>query len=151
MTIVPVWEQLAAYTVIYYVVDTIGDGSGTNGTLSASVERKGMDSYENSEFVSGNTVYDGSTATFTASPDNGYVVQEWQVDGEVQAGNTSNTLTLSASELTADTTVTVQFREIGDKVTISAEKMVKSPAPSQVVWTRLTTWKPVLPWTKARL
>lgn len=38
----------------------------------------------------------------------------------MQAGNTSNTLTLSASELTADTTVTVQFREIGDKVTISA-------------------------------
>ena len=120
VTIVPVWEQLAAYTVGYYVVDTIGDGSGTHGALSASVERKGMDSYENSEFVSGNTVYDGSTATFTASPDNGYIVQEWQVDGEVQAGNTSNTLTLSASELTADTTVTVQFREIGDKVTISA-------------------------------
>ena len=120
VTIDPVWEQLAAYTVGYYVVDTIGDGSGTHGALSASVERKGMDSYENSEFVSGNTVYDGSTATFTASPDNGYIVQEWQVDGEVQAGNTSNTLTLSASELTADTTVTVQFREIGDKVTISA-------------------------------
>ena len=120
VTIVPVWEQLAAYTVTYYVVDTIGDGSGTHGALSASVERKGMDSYENSEFVSGNTVYDGSTATFTASPENGYIVQEWQVDGEAQAGNTSNTLTLSASELTADTTVTVQFREIGDKVTISA-------------------------------
>ena len=120
VTIVPVWEQLAAYTVGYYVVDTIGNGSGTHGALSASVERKGMDSYENSEFVSGNTVYDGSTATFTASPENGYIVQEWQVDGEVQAGNTSNTLTLSASELTADTTVTVQFREIGDKVTISA-------------------------------
>ena len=120
VTIAPVWEQLAAYTVGYYVVDTIGDGSGTHGALSASVERKGMDSYENSEFVSGNTVYDGSTATFTASPENGYIVQEWQVDGEVQAGNTSNTLTLSASELTADTTVTVQFREIGDKVTISA-------------------------------
>ena len=120
VTIVPVWEQLAAYTVGYYVVDTIGNGSGTNGTLSASVERKGMDSYENSEFVSGNTAYDGSTAAFTASPENGYIVQEWQVDGEVQAGNTSNTLTLSASELTADTTVTVQFREIGDKVTISA-------------------------------
>ncbi len=120
VTIAPVWEQLAAYTVGYYVVDTIGDGSGTHGALSASVERKGMDSYENSEFVSGKTVYDGSTATFTASPENGYIVQEWQVDGEVQAGNTSNTLTLSASELTADTTVTVQFREIGDKVTISA-------------------------------
>ena len=120
VTIAPVWEQLAAYTVGYYVVDTIGDGSGTHGALSASVERKGMDSYENSEFVSGNTVYDGSTATFTASPENGYIVQEWQVDGEAQAGNTSNTLTLSASELTADTTVTVQFREIGDKVTISA-------------------------------
>ena len=120
VTIAPVWEQLAAYTVGYYVVDTIGDGSGTHGALSASVERKGMDSYENSEFVNGNTVYDGSTATFTASPENGYIVQEWQVDGEVQAGNTSNTLTLRASELTADTTVTVQFREIGDKVTISA-------------------------------
>ena len=120
VTIAPVWEQLAAYTVGYYVVDTIGDGSGTHGALSASVERKGMDSYENSEFVSGNTVYDGSTVTFTASPENGYIVQEWQVDGEAQAGNISNTLTLSASELTADTTVTVQFREIGDKVTISA-------------------------------
>lgn len=120
VTIAPVWEQLAAYTVGYYVVDTIGDGSGTHGALSASVERKGMDSYENSEFVSGNTVYDGSTVTFTASPENGYIVQEWQVDGEAQAGDTSNTLTLSASELTADTTVTVQFREIGDKVTISA-------------------------------
>ena len=128
VTIVPVWEQLAAYTVGYYVVDTIGNGSGTNGTLSASVERKGMDSYENSEFVSGNTAYDGSTAAFTASPENGYIVQEWQVDGEVQAGNTSNTLTLSASELTADTTVTVQFREIGAKVTISAGENGEIPS-----------------------
>ena len=111
-----------------------------------------MDSYENSEFVSGNTAYDGSTAAFTASPENGYIVQEWQVDGEVQAGNTSNTLTLSASELTADTTVTkTSSARSATKSPSLREKMVKSPAPSQAVWTRLTTWKPVLPWTKARL
>lgn len=150
VTIAPVWEQLAAYTVGYYVVDTIGDGSGTHGALSASVERKGMDSYENSEFVSGNTVYDGSTATFTASPENGYIVQEWQVDGEVQAGNTSNTLTLSASELTADTTVTVQFREIGDKVTISAGENGEITSAIAGGVDQIDNMETGLPWTKAR-
>ena len=113
VNIVATFKELAPYTVTFSVSDT---GGGANGTLSATAERKGK-TYEG--FGSGSTVYEGATVTFTATPDEGYRVKEWQVDDAVYtAAGTNTTFTLRP---TKDTKVTVQFTPLGDKLTFNAE------------------------------
>lgn len=116
------FKELDKHTVTFSVVDTNGqtDG-GQNGTLTATAERKGMENYKTAyeNFQSGGIVYAGSTVTFTAAPDDGYRVKEWQVDGVPYTDARTNTsLTLTP---TRDTNVTVQFMEIGSKVTVRAQ------------------------------
>ena len=122
--ITPVWHKLSEYTVTFSI-DTTGDGE--HGSLTASVSRKAADGYVHAgyagdNFTSNNKVYDGSDVTFTAAPATGYRVQEWKVNGEVQKDNglniTANTLTLS--NITEAKTVTVQFMQVGSKVTAAA-------------------------------
>lgn len=122
--ITPVWHKLSEYTVTFSI-DTTGDGE--HGSLTAKVSRKAADGYVHAEyavdnFTSNNTVYAGSDVTFTAAPATGYRVQEWKVNGEVQKDNglniTANTLTLS--NITEAKTVTVQFMQVGSKVTAAA-------------------------------
>ncbi len=48
-----------------------------------------------------------TSVTFTAAPDEAYLVTSWSVDGVVQTGQTGNTFTLE--NLSADTTVSVKF------------------------------------------
>ena len=116
------FKALAQHTVTFSVVDTNGqtDG-GQNGTLTATAERKGMENYKTAyeNFQSGGIVYAGSTVTFTAAPADGYRVKEWQVAGQpYTAAGTNTSLTLTP---TRDTNVTVQFMEIGSKVTVRAQ------------------------------
>lgn len=122
--ITPVWHKLSEYTVTFSI-DTTGDGE--HGSLRAKVSRKAADGYAHAgyavdNFTSNNTVYAGSDVTFTAAPATGYCVQEWKVNGEVQKDNglniTANTLTLS--NITEVKTVTVQFMQVGSKVTAAA-------------------------------
>ena len=117
VNIVATFVKLDEYTVTFSVVDTNGDeAGGTNGTLTATAERKGK-TYEG--FGSGSTVYEGATVTFTATPDEDYRVKEWQVDDAVYtAAGTNTTFTLRP---TKDTKVTVQFTPLGDKLTFNAE------------------------------
>lgn len=96
------WKALEQYDVTYSVVDTVGDGSGTNGTVSAVAERKGMALYHDEN---PSVVYEGGTITFTAAPDEGHRVKEWIVNGVVQP-ETGKTLTLTPTE---DLNVTVQY------------------------------------------
>lgn len=96
------WTALNQYSVTYSVVDTVGDGSGTHGTISAAAERKGMELYDDSK---PSVVYEDGTITFTAKPDEGYRVKEWIVNGVVQP-ETGNTLTLTPMQ---DLNVTVQY------------------------------------------
>ena len=122
--ITPVWHKLSEYTVTFSI-DTTGDGE--HGSLTAKVSRKAADGYVHADyavdnFTSNNTVYAGSDVTFTAAPATGYRVQEWKVNGEVQKDNglniTANTLTLS--NITEAKNVTVQFMQVGSKVTAAA-------------------------------
>ena len=122
--ITPVWHKLSEYTVTFSI-DTTGDGE--HGSLTASVSRKAADGYVHAgyagdNFTSNNTVYAGSDVTFTAAPATGYRVQEWKVNGAVQQDNglniTANTLTLS--NITEAKNVTVQFMQVGSKVTAAA-------------------------------
>ena len=118
VNIVATFVKLDEYTVTFSVVDTNGDeeGGGTNGTLTATAERKGK-TYDG--FGNGSTVYEGATVTFTAKPNEGYRVKEWQVDGVpyTDAGTNTN-LTLTP---TKNTEVTVQFMEKGNQLTFNAE------------------------------
>ena len=125
LTVTVSFKALPKATVEFSVVDTNGtDEGGTNGTLTATAERKGMANYNTAylNFKSGDIVYAGSTVTFTATPNTGYRVQEWKVNGAVQQDNglniTANTLTLS--NITEAKNVTVQFMQVGSKVTAAA-------------------------------
>ena len=122
VNIVATFVKLDEYTVTFSVVDTNGDeAGGTNGTLTATAERKGMANYNTAylKFKSGDIVYAGSTVTFTATPADGYRVKEWQVDGAVYTDAGTNTsLTLTP---TKNTEVTVQFMEKGNQLTFNAE------------------------------
>ena len=117
VNIVATFVKLDEYTVTFSVVDTNGDEEGgTNGTLTATAERKGK---EYPGFKTGDHVYAGSTVTFTAKADNGYRVKEWQVDGAMYTDAGTNTsLTLTP---TKNTEVTVQFMEKGNQLTFNAE------------------------------
>ncbi len=83
------------YTLSYNVV-------GTNGTLTATVG--GI------EIESGDEVYQGDDAIFTATPATGYRVKEWTLNSEIVDGNTTNTLTVE--NITENITVNVEFEEI---------------------------------------
>ena len=124
--IAPAFTALGTYTVTYSVANT---GSGEYGSLSASYDRKGMESYkiEALEPAGDSIVYEGGTLTFTATPENGYRVQEWRVndvpqesDGVTYIGNTLSLGALPLAEGDTGYTVTVAFTQIGTYTTVSA-------------------------------
>lgn len=73
-TITPVWSAIPTTTVNWSVIDkTPNTDGGTDGTLKATVTRKGMDSYAVTNSEDGTLmVYRDSVVTFTATPDTGY-------------------------------------------------------------------------------
>ena len=115
------FTKLATYSVTYNVVNTIV--GQVDGTLTASAGRKGLADYASSNLTSGNTVYAGSDLTFTATPNPGYQVKQWKVNGEVQSdegGLTVTTNTLHVSPVNRPVTVTVEFIQSGNKITVHA-------------------------------
>ncbi len=123
-SIEPKWEALETYAVTYSVVDTNGGSEGgTNGTLSASASRKNMEGYSKPSFTSGEKLHEGSVVALTAVPDSGYRVQEWRVNGDVvqtTGGVTELGTSLTLENIAEDTEISVQFVEIGDRITVSA-------------------------------
>lgn len=73
-TITPVWSAIPTTTVNWSVIDkTPNTDGGTDGTLKATVTRKGMSNYAVTDSTAGIlTVYRDSVVTFTATPDTGY-------------------------------------------------------------------------------
>ena len=123
-SIEPKWEALETYTVTYSVVDTNGGSEGgTNGTLNASASRKNMEGYSKPSFTSGEELHEGSVVALTAVPDSGYRVQEWRVNGDVvqtTGGVAELGTSLTLENIAEDTEISVQFVEIGDRITVSA-------------------------------
>ncbi len=74
---------------------------GGNGSLAALVDGIGI--------TSGDIVEEGKNIAFIASPNTGYSVKEWRVDGVVVSGNTEELYTLE--NLSGDASVSVEFEE----------------------------------------
>ena len=74
---------------------------GANGSLTASVDGKGISTGEN--------VTEGKIVEFTAAPETGYSVDKWTInEGAFEAGGSAGTPTASV-KITKATTVTVSF------------------------------------------
>jgi len=100
------------------VTHTVTPTAGAHGAISPSTPQ---------------TVNDGSSVTFTATPDSGYQISGWYLDGNsspVQSSGASYTLT----NVTADHSVNVSFTPIGNGTwqTIDAEGFEGSTTPG---WT----------------
>lgn len=89
------FEVIPTYAVTFNVV-------GSNGTIAATVDAASI--------TSGDLVQAGKNISFTATPNNGYQVKEWQVNSVVEAGNLSTSLDIV--DLQEAKTVTVEFELI---------------------------------------
>ena len=100
---------VSANATIYFVYDayivsfSVVNG---NGSIAATVNSLPL--------TSGGVVASGGSVVFTATPDFGYQVKEWTLNGTLISGQTSNTYTLSG--LSANSTVTVEFEERGESI-----------------------------------
>ena len=112
-TIKPVWSAIPTTTVNWSVIDKTPD---TDGTLTATVTRKNMDSYKVTDSTAGTlTVYRDSVVTFTATPETGYKTGGWQLNGEKQGSQP--TLTITNDIVNTTQKVEVQFDPLGKQVT----------------------------------
>lgn len=120
VTVKGAFKALGTHKVTYEPV--IASGESANGTLTAKADRKRMDIYKIDKLTTGEKVYEGSTLTFTAAPDQDYSVQEWRVNGKVlkEDGIKVTDSTLTIANVEKDYTVTVQFKKSGSDTTIAA-------------------------------
>ena len=120
VTVKGAFKALGTHKVTYEPV--IASGESSNGTLTAKADRKQMDIYKIDKLTTGEKVYEGSTLTFTAAPDQDYSVQEWRVNGKVlkEDGIKVTDSTLTIANVEKDYTVTVQFKKSGSDTTIAA-------------------------------
>lgn len=120
VTVKGAFKALGTHKVTYEPV--IASGESANGTLTAKADRKQMDIYKIDKLTTGEKVYEGSTLTFTAAPDQDYSVQEWRVNGKVlkEDGIKATDSTLTIANVEKDYTVTVQFKKSGSDTTIAA-------------------------------
>ena len=120
VTVKGAFKALRTHKVTYEPV--IASGERSNGTLTAKADRKQMDIYKIDKLTTGEKVYEGSTLTFTAAPDQDYSVQEWRVNGKVlkEDGIKVTDSVLTISNISEAYTVTVQFKKSGSDTTITA-------------------------------
>jgi len=95
ITVTAVFENVNTYAVTFSAADA-------NGTIAAFVDAV--------EIASGAMVLHGKTVMFIAAPDSGFIVKEWNFDGEVVIDNKTNAFTIN--ELTAAAAVTAAFEEL---------------------------------------
>ncbi len=115
-------QVTVSFYEIYHLVDYYVDGQ--NGSLDASVDDEAIDP--------GSEVQQGSDILFTASPDPGYRVQEWLLNGSTMEGETENQLEIIY--LDNDITLVVSFEEAVrvDDIQSAAPQVYPNPASSRV-------------------
>ena len=115
-TITPAWLAIPTTTVNWSIIDKTPDtDGGTDGTLKATVTRKGMTSYAVTDSTAGTlTVYRDSVVTFTATPDTGYKTGVWQLNDAKQDSPPKLKIT---KDTASPQTVQVQFDPLGKQVT----------------------------------
>ena len=118
ITVTVEFEEVVAetYTVTFSVVEVEG---ATNGTLTAAVNEV--------ELTSGDEVEEGSGVVFTATPNDGYKVKTWTLNGDPIADFIENSYTIS--ELTIDVVITVEFEVITSVPTLSLSNVKAYPNP----------------------
>ena len=84
----------ATFKVIPVTTYTVTPSAGTGGSISPNTAQ---------------TVNSGGSVTFTATPDTGYKVKDWKLDG---ASQSETGATFTVSNVTADHTVAVEFEVI---------------------------------------
>ena len=91
------------YTVNYEIIETNGE---TNGSLTAEMNGQSVNP--------GDQVPGGSDVTFTATPNAGYKLKEWTINGDVilENGETFTDNVLFVENITEHLFVTVEFEEI---------------------------------------
>lgn len=113
--IVVTYAALNTTSVTFGVIDKNDeDDGGQDGTITASVDRKGIAAYTVTDNSTGtlSLVYEGSTVTFTATPDAGYKVSKWFVNGEEVSEQPALTITAGM----ADQEIMVQFDMVGQSI-----------------------------------
>ena len=106
--------------------------AGTNGSISATYKTDGA------VFTSGTAVAENTVLVFTASPDTGYKVEKWTVNGTAVPGNITNTYEHTVTQA-ADIRVSfVSSVTIPDNFTFSngAEYKVVDKAQRHVIMTK---------------
>lgn len=122
---------------VEYSLHDLGDG--TYGKMTASVDRLGDEDYkepaggEPTPVESGTltSVYRDSVVTFKVTPDKGYVVGKWSVNGtevteNIRTDKTANdtfAYTITAED-TTPVRVVAQLEQVGNKLTFGAESVL---------------------------
>jgi len=110
------YRALDTVNVTFSVIDkNDAEAGGLNGTLSAKAERKGMAAYDATDATGFITAYEGGTVTFVPTPDAGYKVSKWFVNGQESAQAPTITVTSGM----ADQTVMAQFDYVGEGINFS--------------------------------
>ena len=126
LTVTVSFKALPKATVEFSVVDKDGSAveGGFDGSVTASVTRKGMTTYAEDKTANSTTstqtlnVYRDSVVTLSAQAENGYVAK-WIYDG--QETLTPPTLDFSASATLKDHDVKVRFDPIGKAITFTKD------------------------------
>lgn len=126
LTVTVSFKALPKATVEFSVVDKDGSAveGGFDGSVTASVTRKGMTTYAEDKTANSMTstqtltVYRDSVVTLSAQADNGYVAK-WIYDG--QESLMSPTLDFSTTDTLKDHEVKVRFDPIGKAITFTKD------------------------------
>ena len=124
VTLTPTFEEIPHKTVTISVVDKNNEtAGGFDGSVTASVIRKGMTTYAEDKTANSTTstqtltVYRDSVVTLSAQADNGYVAK-WIDDPEKLS---PPTLDFSTSATLKDHDIKVRFDPIGKAITFTKE------------------------------
>ncbi|MBQ7120468.1 MAG: S-layer homology domain-containing protein [Oscillospiraceae bacterium] len=111
------YKALDTTSVTFSVIDkNDAEAGGLNGTLSAIVERKGMEAYSETDTTGTvSTVYEGSTVTFAPAPEAGYKVSKWFVNGE----ETTVAPVITVTDGMADQNILAQFDYVGEDISFA--------------------------------